>query len=69
MSTAEMIEQMASKGNWSSPGGKTPTATLYSARSPLYFLPTPFSRQAFRATPKCPKLQGDSRSTRQIRVD
>jgi hypothetical protein len=26
-----MIETMAAKGYWSSPGGKTPGATLYSA--------------------------------------
>lgn len=26
-----MIEQMAAKGLWSSPGGKTPHTTLYSA--------------------------------------
>src|SRR5216684_9202633 len=31
MSTAEMIEAMATKGYWKSPGGKTPSATLYSA--------------------------------------
>ena len=31
MSTTEMIEQMAAKGYWTSPGGKTPAATLYSA--------------------------------------
>ena len=30
MSTKEMIEAMAQKGYWSSPGGKTPSATLYS---------------------------------------
>ena len=27
----EMIKQMADKGYWTSPGGKTPHATLYSA--------------------------------------
>ncbi len=27
----EMIEAMAKKGYWSSPGGKTPASTLYSA--------------------------------------
>ena len=27
----EMIEQMAAKGYWKSPGGKTPAATLYAA--------------------------------------
>ena len=31
MSTAEMIETMAAKGYWTSPGGKTPASTLYSA--------------------------------------
>ena len=31
MSTKEMVDAMASKGLWSSPGGKTPHATLYSA--------------------------------------
>ncbi|MGE3807080.1 MAG: winged helix-turn-helix domain-containing protein [Gemmataceae bacterium] len=31
MNTKEMIEAMATKGLWTSPGGKTPWATLYSA--------------------------------------
>jgi hypothetical protein len=31
MSCKEMIEAMAVKGYWSSPGGKTPASTLYSA--------------------------------------
>jgi hypothetical protein len=31
MNTKAMIEAMAAKGYWSSPGGKTPHATLYSA--------------------------------------
>ena len=31
MTTKQMIEAMSSKGYWSSPGGKTPWATLYSA--------------------------------------
>ena len=31
MSTREMVEEMASKGYWKSPAGKTPSATLYSA--------------------------------------
>lgn len=31
MSTKEMVEAMESKGLWSSPGGKTPAATLYSS--------------------------------------
>ena len=31
MNTKEMVEAMAAKGYWTSPGGKTPAATLYSA--------------------------------------
>jgi hypothetical protein len=31
MTCQEMIEAMAAKGYWTSPGGKTPAATLYSA--------------------------------------
>jgi hypothetical protein len=31
MNTRQMIEAMAAKGLWTSPGGKTPHATLYSA--------------------------------------
>jgi len=31
LSTTQMIEKMAAKGYWTSPGGKTPAATLYSA--------------------------------------
>ena len=31
LTTKEMVEAMAAKGYWSSPGGKTPHATLYSA--------------------------------------
>jgi hypothetical protein len=31
MTCGEMIEVMAAKGYWSSPAGKTPAATLYSA--------------------------------------
>ncbi len=31
MTTKEMVEAMTTKGYWSSPGGKTPHATLYSA--------------------------------------
>jgi HB1, ASXL, restriction endonuclease HTH domain len=31
MNCKEMIEAMAKKGLWTSPGGKTPHATLYSA--------------------------------------
>src|SRR6516165_3668582 len=30
MSCKELIEAMAAKGYWSSPGGKTPASTLYS---------------------------------------
>jgi hypothetical protein len=31
MSCPELIEAMAAKGYWKSPGGKTPEATLYAA--------------------------------------
>jgi hypothetical protein len=31
MNTREMIDAMAAKGHWTSPGGKTPHATLHSA--------------------------------------
>ncbi len=31
MNAKQMIEQMATKGYWKSPGGRTPHATLYSA--------------------------------------
>jgi hypothetical protein len=31
MTCQEMIDAMAAKGLWTSPGGKTPSATLYSA--------------------------------------
>ena len=31
MSAREMVAAMTEKGLWSSPGGKTPDATLYSA--------------------------------------
>jgi len=31
LSTKQMVEAMATKGYWTSPGGKTPHATLYSA--------------------------------------
>jgi hypothetical protein len=31
MTTREMIDAMAAKGYWKSPGGKTPERTLYSA--------------------------------------
>ena len=31
MTCAEMIEAMAAKSYWTSPGGATPAATLYSA--------------------------------------
>jgi len=30
MTTAALIQAMAAKGYWTSPGGKTPSATLYS---------------------------------------
>jgi hypothetical protein len=31
LTTKEMIDAMAAKGYWTSPGGKTPQATLYAA--------------------------------------
>ena len=31
MNCQEMIEAMAAKGYWTSPGGKTPSATLYAS--------------------------------------
>jgi hypothetical protein len=31
MKAGEMVEQMAARGMWTSPGGKTPQATLYAA--------------------------------------
>lgn len=31
LSTKQMVEAMSAKGYWTSPGGKTPHATLYSA--------------------------------------
>ena len=31
MRAQELIDQMAAKGLWKSPGGKTPEATLYAA--------------------------------------
>ena len=31
MTTKEMVDAMSAKGYWSSPDGKTPAATLYSA--------------------------------------
>jgi hypothetical protein len=31
LNTKQMVEAMAEKGLWTSPGGKTPHATLYSA--------------------------------------
>src|SRR5262245_46610098 len=31
MNCKEMIEEMATKGYWTTPGGKTPHATLYSS--------------------------------------
>jgi hypothetical protein len=31
MNTKQMIEQMAAKGYWKSPGGKTPASTLYAS--------------------------------------
>lgn len=31
MTTRDLVETMAAKGDWTSPGGETPQATLYSA--------------------------------------
>lgn len=31
LTTKQMIDQMATKGYWTSPGGKTPSASLYAA--------------------------------------
>jgi hypothetical protein len=31
MTTKELVDAMSAKGYWSSPGGQTPAATLYSA--------------------------------------
>ena len=44
----EMIAAMAAKGYWTSPGGKTPSATLYSAI--LRELKTKKSEARFRKT-------------------
>src|SRR5205807_40200 len=41
MNTKDMIEQMASKGYWKSPGGATPAATLYSGILADMKKPTP----------------------------
>jgi hypothetical protein len=35
MSCSELIAQMAAKGYWSSPQGKTPAATLYTVATML----------------------------------
>ena len=48
MNCQEMIAAMAAKGYWSSPGGKTPSATLYSAI--LRELKTKGSDARFRKT-------------------
>jgi hypothetical protein len=48
MNCQEMVETMAAKGYWSSPGGKTPSATLYSAI--LRELKTKGSDARFRKT-------------------
>ena len=48
MNCQEMIEAMAAKGYWSSPGGKTPSATLYS--SILRELKTKGGEARFRKT-------------------
>ena len=48
MNCQEMIEAMAAKGYWTSPGGKTPSATLYS--SILRELKTKGGEARFRKT-------------------
>jgi hypothetical protein len=48
MTTKELIEQMAAKGYWSSPAGKTPSATLYSAL--LREITTKGERSRFKKT-------------------
>src|SRR6516165_7556635 len=48
MNCQEMIEAMAAKGYWTSPGGKTPSSTLYSAI--LRELKTKGSDARFRKT-------------------
>jgi hypothetical protein len=48
MNCQEMIAAMAAKGYWTSPGGKTPSATLYSAI--LRELKTKKSEARFRKT-------------------
>jgi hypothetical protein len=48
MNCQEMIAAMAAKGYWTSPGGKTPAATLYSAI--LRELKTKKSEARFRKT-------------------
>ena len=40
MNCVAMVEAMGQKGLWSSPGGKTPHATLYTAVTKLPKLPT-----------------------------
>ena len=48
MNCQEMIDAMAAKGYWTSPGGRTPSATLYSAI--LRELKTKKSEARFRKT-------------------
>ena len=48
MNCQEMIDAMAAKGYWTSPGGQTPSATLYSAI--LRELKTKKSEARFRKT-------------------
>ena len=48
MNCQEMVAAMAAKGYWSSPGGKTPSSTLYSAL--LRELKTKGSDARFRKT-------------------
>jgi hypothetical protein len=59
MNCPELIAQMAAKGYWSSPKGKTPSATLYAALQrevqrkgdAARFVKTGPGRFAYRGTP------------------
>jgi HB1, ASXL, restriction endonuclease HTH domain len=51
MSCKEMIEAMSKKGYWSSPGGKTPQSTLYSAV--IKEITTEGKESRFKKTDRC----------------
>jgi hypothetical protein len=67
MNTKAMIEAMAAKGLWTSPGGKTPHATLYAAILPdrgQFALNTgtaPAAKPAAKATGKKSARKGDAK--------